>query len=50
VEVLAERGNEGRSWQPTAIRMVEGMPAQVVSTGAAHPLVPVRSREAIKRA
>ena len=50
VEVLAERGNEGRSWQPTAIRMVEGMPAQVVSTGAAHLLVPVRSREAIKRA
>jgi len=49
VEVLAERGNEGRSWQPTAIRMVEGMPAQVVSTGAAHLLVPVRSREAIKR-
>ncbi len=50
VEVLAERGNERRSWQPTAIRMVEGMPARVVSTGAAHLLVPVRSREAIKRA
>ena len=29
---------------------VEGLPAQVVSTGAAHLLVPVRSREAIKRA
>ena len=29
---------------------VEGFPAQVVSTGAAHLLVPVRSREAIKRA
>jgi trans-2,3-dihydro-3-hydroxyanthranilate isomerase len=28
----------------------EGFPAQVVSTGAAHLLVPVRSREAIERA
>jgi len=28
----------------------EGLPAQVVSTGAAHLLVPVRSREAIRRA
>ncbi len=28
----------------------EGLPAQVVSTGTAHLLVPVRSREAIKRA
>jgi len=30
--------------------MVEEMPAQVVSTGVAYLLVPVRSREAIKRA
>jgi trans-2,3-dihydro-3-hydroxyanthranilate isomerase len=29
---------------------VEGFPAQVVSTGAAHLLVPVQSREAIRRA
>ena len=29
---------------------VEDLPAQVVSTGAAHLLVPVRNREAIKRA
>jgi trans-2,3-dihydro-3-hydroxyanthranilate isomerase len=29
---------------------IKGLPAQVVSTGAAHLLVPVRSREAIKRA
>ncbi|GHO89912.1 PhzF family phenazine biosynthesis protein [Dictyobacter formicarum] len=28
---------------------VEGLPAQVVSTGAAHLLVPVQSREAIRR-
>jgi trans-2,3-dihydro-3-hydroxyanthranilate isomerase len=30
--------------------VVEDLPAQVVSTGAAHLLVPVRNREAIKRA
>ncbi|GHO76853.1 epimerase [Ktedonobacter sp. SOSP1-85] len=29
---------------------VEGLPAQVVSTGAAHLLVPVQNREAIRRA
>lgn len=29
---------------------VEGLPAQVVSTGAAHLLVPLQSREAIRRA
>ncbi|GHO46938.1 PhzF family phenazine biosynthesis protein [Ktedonospora formicarum] len=29
---------------------VEGLPAQVVSTGAAHMMVPVQSREAISRA
>jgi trans-2,3-dihydro-3-hydroxyanthranilate isomerase len=79
VEVLAEKGKEGKQWQPTAIGTmqtapsfgaihkdpaalaaaltlevvdlaVEGLPAQVVSTGAAHLLVPLRSREAIKRA
>lgn len=30
--------------------LVEGLPAQVVSTGATHMMVPVRSREAIGRA
>jgi PhzF family phenazine biosynthesis protein len=79
VEVLAETGNEGKQWRPTAIGMtqaapsfgaihhdqaalakslaleavdlaVEGLPVQVVSTGTAHLLVPVRSREAIRRA
>jgi trans-2,3-dihydro-3-hydroxyanthranilate isomerase len=78
VEVLAEKGNEGQPWRPTAVGMrqtapsfgaihpdpaalaaaldleevdlaVEGLPTQVVSTGAAHLLVPVRTREAIKR-
>jgi Phenazine biosynthesis-like protein len=38
------------SIQPGSILAVEGLSAQVVSTGAAHLLVPVRNREAIKRA